>query len=308
MSNSHNAFVNNLRSNDQVPSANSSHDGKLKSWKDTVREVNKTLQRDAVRQQKMELAVKNYKILDDKWSNKKKRIREDVLSMKRIHEAMSTRNLIKVMIGSKPRTYNNRAEQEEHLTEIDSRLVTKQTELVALTKAKELAGNNKDYIQGKMKESEGNIVRLKEAYDSLCARVEANEENDDAKSRAIFQEALPNMLIRVQRLDFLATQQQEKHEELRDELAVVKGELAMVKGEVAEVKGQVTVVEGQFAEQVAVNNGLIDSIEENARKIAGNTVTLHQAEAQFAEAQRTIEKLEKCNLKTPLAVHDLNCD
>lgn len=154
------------------------------------------------------------------------------------------------------------------------------------------------------------------------------------------------MLVRIQKLDHNANRQQDQLEEVKGELAVVKSELAVVKGEVAEVKGQVTVVEGKFAEQVAVNTGLFDSIEENARKIAGNTVTLHQAEAQLsevaplraevttlkaklsgveaqlsevsaqfaeaqrtiAEAQRTIEKLEKCKLKIPLAVHDLNCD
>ncbi|GMI45018.1 hypothetical protein TrCOL_g9329 [Triparma columacea] len=291
MSKSHNAFVNNLRNNKQVSSANSSHDVKLKTWPDTVREVNKTLQRDAVRQQKMELAVKNYKILDDKCSNKKKRISEDVLSMKRIREAMPTGNL-KVMIGSKLRTYNNRTEQEDDLTKLDSRLVTKQTELVALTKAKGLAENNRDYIQGKMKESEDIIVALKEEFDSLSARIEANEEKEDAKSRAIFQEALPNMLARVQRLDFLATQQQDKHEELRGEVAVVKGELAVVKGEVAEVKGQ-----------VAVNTDLIK--EQDARKIAGNTVTLHQAEAAVEKvatlsSENTTLRSENTTLKAQL--------
>ena len=278
------SFTNILRSDYEASSANSSGVGETK---EVLSEVQKTMKRVGGEEQMKKRALKHFESTKKVYQNQKKRISEDVRALRSINEGISTGNLT-VTIGSQTRTYQNKAEQEKHRAIVICRLKKKRADLVTFANAKEQAEFDKKAIVARLDEQIETIETLQGELASLIAVVEANKEDDQRKSRAIFQEAFPDMLARVKILNHTANTQQDQLDVLRDELDAVMERVA--------------VLEGQVAEQVAVNTDLIGSIEENARKIAGNTVTQKAAVEEVAtlSSENTTLRSENTTLKAQL--------
>ncbi|GMH55298.1 hypothetical protein TrRE_jg9773, partial [Triparma retinervis] len=228
--NSQHGFTKILRNDNQVSSANSSDDAMMKAVHDQLK---KTFKRYDAGKQRGEIALKGHETVKKNFANKKKRVREGALSIKNLKEAM-TNGKLKVMIGSKLKVYKNKGEQIEHHASLLRRLNQKQAELAALVVAKEDAERDMTLILAKVEESKSSTVALEEGFASLVALVEANKKDQQESSRAIFEVALPKLLARIQTLDFTANQHQDQLDDLRGELAVVKGQVAVNTGLIAE--------------------------------------------------------------------------